>query len=987
MIISPRRVSVPFALLFFCVGLLLPFLTVFSYLDQLLAQNQKDVVKATEARLLHELDVFSEYLRPEVYLGSIFQNMERQPAWKWETLHSLSSEEIGAKYLEYIRHTTSFEPLLMIVQHGDSKELFLELNKTQEGWARNVSKKAAQEFLDFLVNTKDYTLRSGDKRNPGDGLVISTMARNFLRNILGIPRYRHFPPGEVKGFATHKCGGGSLYLYYRSIESPDLEKPQAITFCVVFPGWNPPTAKIVSRALSMKKEEGIQRKCILRPLRLVRKRFQMIHGPNQVSLEGIAPNTNVSLFSRVIKGSVPILRVNCHYGPEHRAIAVQRGWLAWGSGCSLLFALVLWVRWWLFREGIRVSLRLKLYVGLGVAILLPYLMFGLMAQGYGQSQQKLERQRVKERLRQILEIQETGISAFDTANNLGLDEFRQQVEAALDQPPARMQELLDQKHLSRLLMSAFLFRNDGVHFGKNYHLREPGLEKSALVMLNKTFSLLSIRLLKKVNKISAEEAKTLIARSPKNSLGMVLADQLEDGHTNEILGVLGRNLDSMIPNVGRVSVQVFLLRRETPGRKPYFAIFYLVKNPDMLAEQFFRHLETGTGGLSEAQGYQEILGDFEIRSGIFRILSRVPPIVDQMKAWPQTIGAHREFVSLAKMGISSRRSFSFDREQGRRMLMIRPFHNFPYVGVAQARLRGQETLVLARTIFSVGLLAYAVISLILITGLLSQTFERPLHHLHQAILEIRGGKLGLPLVLSSGDEFAMIGEECHKMSRALLERDRMRLFMSDLTMEAVAAPGKSSTIQQDTTVLFSDIRGFTELSEKYPAEEIVGLLNEYFSEMHTALLEWEGDIDRFIGDALFAVFRSRKNGKDPALQACFAALAMRERLEAFNAARLRREEFPIKTGIGIASGTAILGEIGSAIGRKSHTVVGNLMGIASHLESLSKKSRYSGIILSAETFHRVRDSIDGEEIDLENTTSGVSFAYEVKGKREGGGAA
>jgi adenylate cyclase len=135
---------------------------------------------------------------------------------------------------------------------------------------------------------------------------------------------------------------------------------------------------------------------------------------------------------------------------------------------------------------------------------------------------------------------------------------------------------------------------------------------------------------------------------------------------------------------------------------------------------------------------------------------------------------------------------------------------------------------------------------------------------------------------------------------------------------------------REVTVLLSDIRGYTALTEELGAEEVVSLLNEYFGILVDAVVQREGVIDKFMGDAMLCWFGAPVPQEDHRQRAMGAARDILERLGEWNAARVARGLEPVATGIGLATGCVVVGNIGSPQ-RLEYTAIGDAVNLASRL--------------------------------------------------------
>ena len=158
------------------------------------------------------------------------------------------------------------------------------------------------------------------------------------------------------------------------------------------------------------------------------------------------------------------------------------------------------------------------------------------------------------------------------------------------------------------------------------------------------------------------------------------------------------------------------------------------------------------------------------------------------------------------------------------------------------------------------------------------------------------------------------------------------------------------------TVLFADIRGFTSISEKMSAQQVSEILNEYFSEMEPIITSYNGIINKFIGDAIMAIFGEPIQDKNHAQNAVKCAYTMLKRVEKLHKKWYREGKPEIEIGIGINSGEVFVGNIGS-VNRMEYTVIGDTVNLASRLESYNKMYK-TKMLISTSTYKAVKNIVD-----------------------------
>ncbi|MFH1539140.1 MAG: adenylate/guanylate cyclase domain-containing protein [bacterium] len=264
----------------------------------------------------------------------------------------------------------------------------------------------------------------------------------------------------------------------------------------------------------------------------------------------------------------------------------------------------------------------------------------------------------------------------------------------------------------------------------------------------------------------------------------------------------------------------------------------------------------------------------------------------------------------------------------------------------------------------------------------ARRFSRPILKLAEIATRIGEGRLDETVnIKSGGDELEFLGNAFNQMIAGLKERDFVKDTFSRYVTKQVAeeilkdpdkiAPGGK---KREVTVLFSDIRGFTAYSEGHNPEEVISHLNEYLSAMVDVIFKYEGTLDKFIGDAIMAVFGSPLPHDDDPLRAVKTALEMQARLNELNEKWKKEEKLPLKIGIGVNTGEVIAGNIGD-IRRMEYTVIGDNVNLASRIENLTKNYKCP-IIISESTYEKVKNQVEVNKLEAA-TVEGKTHSVEI----------
>ena len=216
-------------------------------------------------------------------------------------------------------------------------------------------------------------------------------------------------------------------------------------------------------------------------------------------------------------------------------------------------------------------------------------------------------------------------------------------------------------------------------------------------------------------------------------------------------------------------------------------------------------------------------------------------------------------------------------------------------------------------------------------------------------------------------------------------RNTFSKFVSqDVVDELLANPAAIALggSKKEVSVFFSDVRGFTTISEALGPEELVQLLNEYLSEMTELIIQYRGTIDKYMGDAIMAFWGAPVENQEHAYFTCVAAIAQVRALHRLQKGWSERDIPVLDIGIGINSGPAVVGNMGSSR-RMDYTLMGDTVNLGSRLEGITKTYGVK-ICISEFTYERVKDRVYARELDLVRVKGKLEPVriYELMGLRE-----
>ncbi len=260
-------------------------------------------------------------------------------------------------------------------------------------------------------------------------------------------------------------------------------------------------------------------------------------------------------------------------------------------------------------------------------------------------------------------------------------------------------------------------------------------------------------------------------------------------------------------------------------------------------------------------------------------------------------------------------------------------------------------------------------------ALLAQRFTRAFRRLLAGTRSAEAGELAVEVPVTSRDEIGQLTAAFNRMIAELRSKERIKETFGQfldprLVTKVLGAQAQHSqpAERRVVTIFFSDIKGFSSLSEQLTADVMVRLLNGYFTAVTKIIRAQNGIVDKFIGDAVMAFWAPPFSpGDQHATDACLAALAQQAALEDFrrelsNLTGLRRNLPDFRVRMGVSTGEVVVGTLGSETIR-SYTVIGDTVNLASRLEA-ANKAYGTGIMVTEDTLRLAQHAVEARELDL-----------------------
>ncbi len=282
------------------------------------------------------------------------------------------------------------------------------------------------------------------------------------------------------------------------------------------------------------------------------------------------------------------------------------------------------------------------------------------------------------------------------------------------------------------------------------------------------------------------------------------------------------------------------------------------------------------------------------------------------------------------------------------------------------------------SLLTIGLLTLFVI--IVVTNRLSRRYSRSPMALTKGITEVSRGNYQYT-VPPLYDEFGEVGRQFNRMTLKLQERDRLMQTLEKLLSKELAQDAAKKGLvlggeRIDCTLMFTDFAGFSSITQHMPPEEVVLILNEYFEVLIKILVKNGGFPDKFIGDAIVAIFGAPVRFSNHAERAVRCAIEMQQAIRKLNEQRMKEGKIVFEMRIGLNTGKVLVGAIGSNL-KMEYTSIGETTNLAQRMES---NSRIGHIMITDQTYKQLKKNYlaDLKTVAVPGKTVVKGYAKPVK---------
>ncbi len=952
---SPQRFKLEHLLLFWCITILVPIATIFGLLNYSFHEAKEADKSLKITQLLDSLEILQRNCQPEAYFQHLINAAEKSAGLPerhsaFKLAENATNSLIAERLSKELPRLPGFSMILLISCENDLKNLRVTMEDQKIRSFTRPGNRAAAAVMGQLSKVL---------QPPGANFRIKQtlsekMLKNFTESIFG----SYFNPiAEDNDFSTgfiDRLGGIKLFTARRFIFDQH-GKPlfgYLALFCetenLLKKSFNLAVKKAPAEFhynLAMKKA---------RPFHFVTEtidgRMQLI-APVSFSLLTSGKHVSQDLVSRLLNNGTisrkpalfPHFIISTPLQTKLQNNSFKQ--ISFSIYMALCLSLLLFKSFHQ-QEMLQFSIRSSLFLSVFLAVAMPASVFIFFAQRHAWQRLEMRKVELQNLMRNRLSILELAIKTRDEANTSRFNQLVNHLRENLKKPAAELQRILEAA-VDETFFGISLFKNDGEVVNKiNLSSARLNLIEDKITLHNDIVQGSMIKLMQELGLMQDKFMEQLAKTSGGKKL-LAVAGVFEKIDIDMFCGYEGQAHTSR-KDFGTYRFMNFKILPEVNTKEAAAGVLLIVQDLRDVVKQIIMALS------KDLQMFNIPLDEGVIETTLIGTYDLDATQIDPTRIWPPKSDIDKNEQN-ALQGIARGKSELvaeiFSDHNIPTIITAKRMGRYPLIAVSQCSLVKIAQAGAAIRIFVILIIAYFFVLTAILTTYLNELFVIPITTL-VAAAKLTGEGQQIAIDNNFSNELAQLTGEFSVMSAHVKERERLARFISREAEDTIARESKSlQTIASQKvkkTILFIHIKQFAELTRKLEASDLISLLNCYFPFFEQRIDRQGGQIDKYISDAIMAIFSDQEE-KSGAASACLATSRLLTDLPVLNQVLTSKGLPAIEFGAGIATGEVISGRIGSYDGRLDYTVIGDRVNLAARLEAMTHKVYRSSILVDSPT--------------------------------------
>jgi class 3 adenylate cyclase len=950
--VKPFNLSIILAIWFF--AFLIPFLSgklLINFIKQEIFKNSK--IEAFN-RLNKQIEEYEKNCLPVNYLSRNLQQAEKAvglPANSNLRLNKrfLKNKNIFAKLIRQIQLKTGCKPLLLISAEDETKVVKKYSNKTDFPDYSSPGRSASRMLINKLIqlNRPNESKQFNPKKQNLSNKLLKHITHSLTGNYLNpLEQSSDIAVGFLDKLEGHKIFSVKRFWF-------DRKSHCVFADFAIFSESQLPLHRILKQAKSLSTNSEFKAEIVVKKASF--SNFYRLNGANKATLYSPASYKILragshrkkdilrALFSRGLMNDKPSRTLFLKLTTKLKQMGVEKIDRFYSlSGIFACFLFIIAMQQIHSQTTIKTSIRNKLITTLLLNVMLPGFAFIFTTFNYLEARSYLVESEQLKNQQSNLKLLELTIKSKDQVVRNKLRIQQQPIEANIHANKNVIKKILKKFQTDSFFGLVFI-RNDGLvieNIDYNKLRQSKCLEKYKLL---KKIIFASIYKFIDLSNFPGKGLRDALIAEPEGKQIMAIARNALTRVDLEFFSQYEGKAYSTSHEVGNLRIIIY---RYVNREKQILGHLITIEDLGKVVKNIIADLSKNLNFYRKKSTHGKILTRLVLTEDIEATQTSFK------QSFPQNYNLskiEKQLLNKVTTGKSNAELTHIDKNGFTTVMSARKISGFPLIAFSHTRLTEQKLLREKLDLVILILVLYYLVIAALITNMLSQLLTKPVIALKKAGQLLESGKAPY-LYNSYKNELGKLTNEFNEMVKGMSERERLTRFTSKEALSSISENEENfSGRKVCQTIVFCHLRGFNQLGQILAPQQLFDFLNNYFSLIEPVIEKYNGQIDKYINDAVMAVFHDNDDRAAAAVNACKSALEINDLIKHSLKKPKELKNYQIQTGTGISTGQVIAGKIGASSGRQDFTVIGDRVNYSARLESLSQSLDQVAILIDENT--------------------------------------